>query len=192
MARLTRNAVRCLRCGGIAESRHRHDFVWCPCGAIAADGGHAYERLYGAALSDASYEPLHEYDDGGTRAGSQFVPLLNGHLPWNGGDGRALHRLIAALRSGTAPDPAWLSPSGRRRLGYLAEVALSLSPEPGPAAALRDLVATLRQTVGEERYPKDTSDPHWLPDHIAGADDRAWSWGLGVGLSDEFRQTLAS
>jgi len=131
---------------------------------------------------DASYEPLYEYDDGGTLAGSQFVPLLNGRLPWNGGDGRALHRLFAALRSGTVPDPAWLSPFGRRCLGYFAEVALSLPLEPGPSAVLRELVGTLRQTIGEEYDPEDTSDPYWLPEQMAGADERAWSWGLSVGL----------
>lgn len=40
--RLTRNAARCPLCDTVIESRHRHDFNVCPCGALSVDGGLAY------------------------------------------------------------------------------------------------------------------------------------------------------
>lgn len=94
--------MRCLRCGGIAESRHRHDMRYCPCGAIAADGGLEYERVSGAALEDASWVPLYEYADGASAAEMQFTPMLTGAIGWgwDRGDGRAMQRLIATLKSG--------------------------------------------------------------------------------------------
>lgn len=36
---VTYNAARCLVCGEIIESTHRHDFKWCPCHRLAVDGG---------------------------------------------------------------------------------------------------------------------------------------------------------
>jgi len=36
---ITLNAARCRRCKDTIESRHRHDFVTCSCGAISVDGG---------------------------------------------------------------------------------------------------------------------------------------------------------
>ena len=39
--------VRCLKCDDVIESKHRHDFVWCKCGAIAVDGGSDYLKLTG-------------------------------------------------------------------------------------------------------------------------------------------------
>lgn len=41
---IIRNMVKCNHCGDIIESRHRHDFVFCSCGRVAVDGGHAYLR----------------------------------------------------------------------------------------------------------------------------------------------------
>ena len=38
------NAIRCKHCGDVIESRHRHDYVFCSCGACAVDGGHDYLR----------------------------------------------------------------------------------------------------------------------------------------------------
>jgi hypothetical protein len=42
------NAVKCLTCGVIIESQHRHDFRSCRCKnektAVAVDGGSAYMR----------------------------------------------------------------------------------------------------------------------------------------------------
>lgn len=42
--RVTRNRCQCQKCNDIIESRHRHDFVRCRCGAIFTDGGTEYIR----------------------------------------------------------------------------------------------------------------------------------------------------
>lgn len=42
--RLVRNAVKCGKCNDIIESKHRHDFVTCPCGNVSVDGGLDYAR----------------------------------------------------------------------------------------------------------------------------------------------------
>lgn len=41
------NKAKCLKCGDIIESTHRHDFVSCKCGAIYVDGGQDYLRRVG-------------------------------------------------------------------------------------------------------------------------------------------------
>ena len=41
------NKCQCARCLDIIESRHRHDFVQCKCGAIFTDGGTEYIRRGG-------------------------------------------------------------------------------------------------------------------------------------------------
>ena len=41
------NKCQCARCLDIIESRHRHDFVQCKCGAIFTDGGTEYVRRGG-------------------------------------------------------------------------------------------------------------------------------------------------
>ena len=41
---IIKNAIRCNICGNEIESKHRHDFVQCKCGACAVDGGHDYLR----------------------------------------------------------------------------------------------------------------------------------------------------
>lgn len=41
------NQVECLKCGDKPFSRHRHDMVYCKCGAVAVDGGMVYlKRLF--------------------------------------------------------------------------------------------------------------------------------------------------
>jgi hypothetical protein len=42
-----RNRAKCLKCGDIVESLHRHDFKWCKCKSLAVDGGNAYCRRVG-------------------------------------------------------------------------------------------------------------------------------------------------
>jgi hypothetical protein len=42
--RKIRNRAKCLLCGDIIESKHRHDFVKCSCGEIFVDGGNEYWR----------------------------------------------------------------------------------------------------------------------------------------------------
>lgn len=41
---IVRNIAECAKCGDVIESKHRHDFVACKCGAIFTDGGTAYIR----------------------------------------------------------------------------------------------------------------------------------------------------
>jgi len=57
---IVRNAARCRRCGTEVESRHRHEFARCRCGAVAVDGGKAYLRRVGN-LED--FEELSEHTE---------------------------------------------------------------------------------------------------------------------------------
>ena len=50
--KIIRNRAKCLKCGDVIESTHRHDFVWCKCGAIFVDGGLDYLRRGGKFLED--------------------------------------------------------------------------------------------------------------------------------------------
>ena len=53
---LLRNAARCRACGETLVSwRDRHHMVRCTCGATALDGGAAYRKLVGPAVSEALY-----------------------------------------------------------------------------------------------------------------------------------------
>jgi hypothetical protein len=45
--KVIRNRLRCRKCDTIVESKHRHDFARCRCGACAADGGLEYLRRVG-------------------------------------------------------------------------------------------------------------------------------------------------
>lgn len=56
---ITKNAIRCKHCGTVCVSKHRHDFAQCPCGKVAADGGHDYLRRMGTQGKD--YEELSEH-----------------------------------------------------------------------------------------------------------------------------------
>jgi len=46
------NKCQCAKCGDVIESKHRHDFVRCGCGAIFTDGGRSYIRRGATDLSD--------------------------------------------------------------------------------------------------------------------------------------------
>ena len=49
---LTKNSVKCLTCNTILESKHRHDFVMCPCpNQTFTDGDLSYKRVGGKDLS---------------------------------------------------------------------------------------------------------------------------------------------
>lgn len=41
------NKCQCLSCLDVIESKHRHDFKYCKCGAIFTDGGTDYIRRGG-------------------------------------------------------------------------------------------------------------------------------------------------
>ena len=55
--KIKRNAIRCNKCKDIIESKHRHDFKYCDCQAVAVDGGVDYLRRLG---EPADYEELSE------------------------------------------------------------------------------------------------------------------------------------
>lgn len=57
--KLIHNRIKCLKCGDIIESTHRHDFVQCSCGACFVDGGHDYMRV-GGDIND--WENLSEWE----------------------------------------------------------------------------------------------------------------------------------
>lgn len=68
MERIVRNAIECVLCGAVVESRHRHDFAMHVCrglivrrgpdGFIAADGGKDYLRRCG---DPADFEDVSEF-----------------------------------------------------------------------------------------------------------------------------------
>lgn len=63
MPRIIKNAARCKKCGDVIESKHRHDFVGCKCGAIAVDGGREYlRRLYPGGEESDYIEELSEVE----------------------------------------------------------------------------------------------------------------------------------
>lgn len=56
---ITRNSIKCNRCGDEIESASVHDFRWCSCGTVAVDGGREYlKRLY---KSPGDYEDTSIY-----------------------------------------------------------------------------------------------------------------------------------
>ena len=72
------NRIRCVACGDIVESKYRHDFKWCSCGTVYADGGKDYQRIGGDA------------DKIEVWVSDRFIPLkeLVGDLEYNDqGDG---------------------------------------------------------------------------------------------------------
>ncbi len=52
---IIQNAAICNKCETLIFSKTRHDFVECPCGTIAVDGGQEYLRRVGKGISDGSY-----------------------------------------------------------------------------------------------------------------------------------------
>lgn len=54
------NRVKCLKCNTVIESKHRHDFVSCICGAIFTDGGKDYIRRGG---NPSDMEDMTEYKE---------------------------------------------------------------------------------------------------------------------------------
>lgn len=62
--RILKNALKCLRCGDIIESKHRHDFQTCSCGNFSVDGGHDYiRRVYGQGMLKKDFIDLTEYEE---------------------------------------------------------------------------------------------------------------------------------
>ena len=57
--KLIKNRIKCLKCGDIIESKSRHDWVQCTCGACYVDGGHDYMRIGG---NKEDWEDLSEWE----------------------------------------------------------------------------------------------------------------------------------
>ena len=59
---LTRNAIKCLQCNTVLESKHKHDYQACSCSNRAfVDGGLSYIRL--GAMDLDLIEDLCEYKE---------------------------------------------------------------------------------------------------------------------------------
>ena len=56
---IKRNAIRCLKCGDVIESKSVHDFQQCSCGACFVDGGGEYIRVGG---NQEDWQTLTEYE----------------------------------------------------------------------------------------------------------------------------------
>ena len=57
------NKIRCNFCQDTIESKHRHDFVFCSCGAVAVDGGKDYLRRVFNENPERDYTELSEFED---------------------------------------------------------------------------------------------------------------------------------
>lgn len=64
-SKIIHNRAMCRKCNDVIESKHRHDFVACKCGAIFVDGGHDYIRR-GGTLEDI--QDMSEYREDPTEA----------------------------------------------------------------------------------------------------------------------------
>lgn len=42
--KLIKNAIKCVNCGDVIESKYTHDFKYCSCGTVSVDGGLSYLR----------------------------------------------------------------------------------------------------------------------------------------------------
>ena len=62
MQKIKKNCIKCKNCGDVIESKDRHDFKSCKCGAVSVDGGKDYlRRGYTNSLDD--FEELSEYEN---------------------------------------------------------------------------------------------------------------------------------
>ena len=61
MKKIVSNKARCRLCGDVIESKNRHDWQTCSCGAIFVDGGREYLRRGAKNFEDL--EELSEYED---------------------------------------------------------------------------------------------------------------------------------
>ena len=57
---ITRNAIKCKKCGDIIESKYTHDYVSCSCGLCAVDGGLNYLRRSGNCVD---WDDLSEFKE---------------------------------------------------------------------------------------------------------------------------------
>lgn len=60
--KLIKNAIQCVNCKDVIESKYTHDFKWCKCGTVAVDGGLSYtRRCFKNSLND--FIDLSEYGE---------------------------------------------------------------------------------------------------------------------------------
>jgi hypothetical protein len=85
------NAAKCVHCGDIIVSRHRHDFVKCSCDSIFVDGGLEYERrgyrlpsdyINLSKYSNESFEVIREYFSRYNRFSNSYVLLKDISDEW--------------------------------------------------------------------------------------------------------------
>jgi hypothetical protein len=57
--KILQNMARCGKCKEVIESKHRHDWVQCPCKATYVDGGLDYLRR--GFIEEHGYEELSTY-----------------------------------------------------------------------------------------------------------------------------------
>lgn len=60
LGKIKANKIRCKLCGDVIESKTRHDFVWCKCGACAVDGGHDYTKRAWSGEVENPYDIFEE------------------------------------------------------------------------------------------------------------------------------------
>ncbi len=53
--------LKCLDCGDVIQSKHRHDFVSCSCRKVSIDGGGEYQRML--LMPGGSYVDLDQPPD---------------------------------------------------------------------------------------------------------------------------------
>lgn len=63
LGKIKHNKIRCKLCGDIIESKSRHDFVWCKCGACAVDGGHDYLKRVWKPIADDPHDVFEELSE---------------------------------------------------------------------------------------------------------------------------------
>lgn len=150
---MTRNAIRCLKCGDVIESAHRHACIDCSCGNVTIDGGLDYRRMLGQGFLDASWEDLKEVY-GELDPANPWSGHLSGLLRWSAGDGKAMERLVAALQQGRFPTTHRLTGRG---LTWLANIALGVAErtEPPTSADLTAFAERLLDRVRQVPWEED-------------------------------------
>ena len=58
--KIIKNAAKCAKCGDEIESKYRHDFASCKCGAIFVDGGKDYIRRGAENFDDIIEQSVYE------------------------------------------------------------------------------------------------------------------------------------
>lgn len=58
--KITRNAIRCKKCGDVVESADAHDCKFCSCQSVGVDGGREYLRRLG---NIGDFEEMAEFEE---------------------------------------------------------------------------------------------------------------------------------